>query len=122
VGGSHSEPTLALRATLPKRGLTGTIKLICEIKGQSSSRLKADFGQPFRLTDAACGRILSPLGKGTTGVCYKPTETPCRKKRGEIFSKFRFPWKRGNKCRNSRVWPKARALENLTPGLPEVSG
>jgi hypothetical protein len=28
-------------------------------------------------------------------VCYELVKTPCRKKRGEAFSKLRFPWKRG---------------------------
>ena len=35
------------------------------------------------------------LGGGLQGVCYNLTKTPCRKQRGEAFSKLRFPWKRG---------------------------
>jgi hypothetical protein len=27
--------------------------------------------------------------------CYELMKTPCRKRRGEAFSKLRFPWKRG---------------------------
>ncbi len=40
-------------------------------------------------------RGLSPLARGTTGGVLRTNEDPCRKKRGEAFSKLQFPWRRG---------------------------
>ena len=44
---------------------------------------------PFSLTDAAGGRILSPLGKGATGGVVQTKEDPLPQKTR------RPPWKRG---------------------------
>ena len=32
-------------------------------------------------------------------MCYELMKTPCRKRRGEAFSKLRFPLEKGDKCR-----------------------
>ena len=52
---------------------------IVQSPGEASSLQR---GQPFRLTGEAGGRILSLLARGTIEVWYRPTKTPCRKKRG----------------------------------------
>ena len=65
------------------RGFCETAVTLCGLAFQASRRDRRP--------------IFVPLGKGDyRGVCFKLTKkTPCRKKRGEAFSKLRFPWKRG---------------------------
>ena len=45
---------------------------------------------------------LSPWQGGPQGVWYEQMKTPCCKKRGEAFSKLRFPWKRGTNTETPR--------------------
>ncbi len=52
---------------------------------------------------------------GLQGVCYKLTKTPCRKQRGEAFSKLRFPWKRGTNVELQPVYLKfSTSFRSLT--------
>ncbi len=47
-------------------------------------------------------------------------KTPCRKERGEAFSKLRF-LEKGDKCRNSFLWPSAREKAGYAIRLPSRS-
>ena len=64
-----------------------------------------------RIRGMSSRRVVS---RDQEGVFYP---TPCRKKRGEAFSKLRFPWKRGDKCKNFKRWPRANAGQ---AGKPDV--
>jgi len=69
-----------------------------------------------------CPRVCSPWQGGPQGVCYELGRTPCREKRGEAFSKLRFPWKWGTNvetagCADRRASRWLRSQKFSVPAL-----